>query len=327
MNDVVKVDMNKVPAALLDAVGGMDANDDLSSGVSGGFSVLSIRGSKWRVKSGGEEEVLTDSQGDTLASVRVVIVKGNKHVSKNYYEGGFVEGSSDAPSCFSIDGVKPDSSVENPVSVACANCPKNQFGSRITDSGSKAKACADNRRIAIVPEGDLPGARFNGPMLLRVPAASLSDLASYAKGMSAKGFPYNTVVTKLSFDTETAYPKIKFQAARALKEDEANELAQLYAEGEYVEKINYILAEAMVDQPTAEAAGVREVKEEDDPLAFADDAAPPQEEPEKPKAKAKAKPAKKEEPKSDPEPATVGGDDGLADDDINALLSALDSSD
>ena len=136
-NNVVEFDKSKMSLALAEALGGADANDDLSAGVSGGFSVLSFRGSKWRVKHSGDEALITDEEGETVPSLKVVMLKANKNISKNYYKDGYVEGSSDAPDCYSVDGIKPDAGVQDPVSPACASCPKNQFGSRMTEQGKK----------------------------------------------------------------------------------------------------------------------------------------------------------------------------------------------
>lgn len=311
-NNVVEFDSAKVPSKLSQALGGAEANDDLSAGVSGGFSVVSFRGSKWRVKHGGEETLLTDSEGEALPSIRVVMLKANKHISKNYYDGQYVEGSNDAPSCFSVDGIKPDAAVENPISPQCATCPKNQFGSRITESGSKAKACGDSRRVAVVPEGDYKNEQFGGPMLLRVPAASLSELAQFGKAMKAKGFPYNTIVTRVSFDPDTSYPRLKFKAVRPIADDEADEIVQLLADEEYQQKIDFVLAEAAEIKAEMSEQQPQAAPKQDDPTEF--------EEPPAAKAEAKAQPA---EPKTE-ETEEAGSDTSDELDDILAKLDSLD---
>lgn len=322
--ELIPFDQAGVPAELTDLLGGADANDDLSSGVSGGFSVISFRGSKWRVKHAGDETLLTDSEGETLPSIRVVMLKANKNISKNYYKEGYVEGSADAPTCFSVDGVKPDSAVENPQSPQCANCPHNQFGSRITDTGSKAKACSDSRRVAVIPEGDPANEQFGGPMLLRVPAASLSELAQFGKAMKGKGYPYNTIVTRISFDPDTAYPRLKFNAVRPLNQDEAGEVIECLKDEEYLQKLDFILAQAVEIDASEKIEKKEKPKAAADPTEFEE---PPKENPEeKPKAKAKAK--AKAKPKAEPEPPAEEEPtgDGLTDD-IDDILAKLDDLD
>lgn len=319
------VDMNgaKASARALAIFNDLGDNDDLSSGVTGGFSVISIRGSKWRVKSGGDEVLITDADGEMLPSLRVLMLKANKDISKNYYEGGYQEGSSDAPDCFSMDGKKPDPSVENPVAPACASCPKNVFGSKISENGSKGKACADMRRVVILPEGDFKNERFGGPMLLRVPAASLSELAAFGKAMSAKGFPYNTIITRISFDPETAYPRLKFNAVRPITEDEAGEVAALLQDESFKQKVEYILNKPV--DVTAPEGAAEEAPVQRDPTEFEEAAPPPRAA--APKA-AKPKPTVVAPPpppvEEEEEIVAAGGadDEGLGD--LDDILSKLD---
>lgn len=315
--ELIPFDQAGVPAELANLLGGEDANDDLSSGVSGGFSVISFRGSKWRVKHSGEETLITDAENEAVASIRVVMLKANKNISKNYYKEGFVEGSTDAPTCFSVDGEKPDASIEKPENPVCATCPHNQFGSRITDSGSKAKACSDTRRVAVIPEGDFKNERFGGPMLLRVPAASLSELAAFGKAMKAKHYPYNTIVTKVGFDPDTAYPKLKFSAYRPLTADESAEIIELLKDDDYRQKLDFILAKPVEVEVPQEAEPEKPKAEVKDPTEFE---VPPAEE-----KKAAAKPAAKPEPEPEPEPEKASSN--VLDDDIEGILAKLDNLD
>ena len=313
-SNVVELDSTKVSTVLAEALGGTDSNDDLSAGVSGGFSVISFRGSKWRVKHGGEETLIVDSENEALASIRVVLLKANKHISKNYYGETYKEGSTDAPICWSVDGVKPDAGVEKPQSETCAGCPNNVFGSRITENNTKAKACSDSRRVAVVAEGDWANEAYGGgPMLLRVPPASLSDLASFGKAMTAKGFPYNTIVTKVGFDPDTAYPKLKFSAARPLTEEEGLELIALLGDPEYTQKLDFVLAEAAEIKIPEEEKKPEPKPEPDDPTAFEDE-----QKPAKPAATKKA-----EAKKPEPEPTAEGPND----DELDSILAKLDDLD
>lgn len=303
MSNVVPFDGGKVPALLKDQMG----SDDLSAGVTGGFAVLSIRSSKWRVKYQGEEHPILNADGDPVASLEAVIVKANPHITKNFYAQGYSDGASEAPDCFSLDGLKPDASVEKPQSDTCARCPKNVFGSRITPAGKKAKACQDNRRLAIVPVNDIMNETFGGPMLLRVPAASLAELAMMGKNLSARGFPYNAVSVRIGFDLEASYPKLTFKPIRPLTDDEAKKVVTIMRD----DRMERILAEAVEVLPTPEA----EAEAPADPLFEQ----PTPAKATKPKAAPKPKAAAPKDEEADPAP---DGNDSL-DNDIKGILAEL----
>jgi hypothetical protein len=207
-----------------------DEDDDnaITAGIKTGFPILGFKGKTWSIRYRGEVFPLMRDDGDgPRGSVDVVILKSSEHVAKFWYERGYEEGSVEAPDCFSTNGLTPDPSSKKAQSKTCALCPKNQFGSRITPSGKKGKACSDTKRIAVTPVGDLHNETYGGPMLLRVPAASLNDMAMYAQMAKNAGFKTFAIATKISFDADQAYPKLKFSAIRPLKDDEAQVVLDL----------------------------------------------------------------------------------------------------
>lgn len=303
----------KVPAALQAFA---SSADDLSAGVSGSFAVMSFRASRWRIKYQGEETPILNGDGDPVASIEAVILKANPHITKNYYEQGYSEGAAEAPDCFSLDGVRPDASAPSRQADTCAQCPKNVFGSRITPAGKKAKACQDNRRLALVPANDLDNETFGGPMLLRVPAASLADLAMMGKNLKARGFPYNAVTVRIGFDMEASYPKLTFKPIRPLTDDEAVKVRELLHD----DRLERILAEAVElkdDAPAAEpeppADDLFEQPVQNKPKAAKPAAAKP--------AAAKPVAAKPAAAKPAPAPEPVG--EASLDDDIQGILAEL----
>lgn len=198
------------------------ANQDLSGGVSAGFGQISYKGKVWHLVDGQTRSLLADpTTGDPKASIELVIAKANPHIAKVYYPQGYEEGSTEKPTCYSNDGVAPmlDSTVAQ--STKCAICPHNQWGSKITETGAKGKACADSRRLAVVAPSDLTQLGDEAKAwLLRVPAGSLKELVAYADNLNRRQAPYNSVVTKVSFDHTVAHPKFKFTAVRWLTEQE-----------------------------------------------------------------------------------------------------------
>lgn len=184
---------------------------DLTDGASLGFPVLSYRGKVWRINSKGNETPLVTPDGDPIPSVRLILLKANPNLSKIYYAKNFSEGDSDAPDCWSLDGEKPDSQVSSPQCATCGACPKAAWGSKISDDGKELKACQDSRRLVVVPCNDVSNEALGGPMLLRVPAASLGNLVAYDDMLKKANAAYFGVATKVSFDMEVAYPKLKFE--------------------------------------------------------------------------------------------------------------------
>jgi hypothetical protein len=203
MNAITTIpDVSQVPEYLRTTSPTALTANSLSQGVSLGFPMLSIKGKTWRQVVDGDSQVILNSEGEPRSSINAVIVGANEAVSKTYYPGVYVEGSDDGPDCYSNDGIAPPLDVPDRQAPLCGGCPHNQWGS--ATSGSKSKACGDSRRLAVVI-GD-----FDKPFLLRVPATSLKGLAEYGKMLAQRQLPVHGVMTKISFDTSLAYPRLIF---------------------------------------------------------------------------------------------------------------------
>lgn len=196
--------------------------DDLSAGVQQGFGILGYKGKVWSLRYRGNDTPLMREDGDgPRNSVELVILKASQHVSKIWYEHGYQEGSSAAPDCFSTNGTTPDMGSKKKQANVCAACPRNAWGSRITPEGKQGKECSDSKRLAVVPLGDIKNEIYGGALLLRVPAASLREVAGYGEKMQALGYPYYAIGTRIAFDAGEAYPKFVFNAIRPLTDAEA----------------------------------------------------------------------------------------------------------
>lgn len=305
-----------------------DTVDELSSGVTTGFPVLSFRGKVWRMKKGGEEQALLDENGDPRPSIELVLVKGSPRLSKIYYATGYEEGSTEAPTCFSMDGVRPDPSVQDKQSDLCATCPHNVWGSKITPQGTKTKRCADARRLAVIGTGDLTNNLGRPdevtPMLLRIPGASLAPLKEYAeRTLGARGYNYFAVVTRLGFDTSTSYPKLTFRPVRVLTEQEYKTVVALRSDNDNVARVLNDHGDLLIATPSEEEQHDHDGAEQEAPKA----APTPEPKPAaKPKAASKPKPAAKAEPEPDPEPESPPPSNTKLDSlksDVDALLGSL----
>lgn len=310
MSNIVTFKAKSLPAGVAELFDVNEIGDDLSSGVTGGFAVVSIRGSKWRIKYQGDETPVLNEDGEPVPSIEVVMLKASPNVSRIYYAKSFEEGDAEEPDCYSLDGIKPEAGCRSKQADNCAVCPRAVWGSKITPAGKKAKACQDNRRMAIVPAGDIENEVNGGAMLLRVPAASLGDLSVFGKQMKGKGYPYNAIATRIGFDMNASYPKLTFKAVRALTEDELVQVAAHLRSDRLHEILNQ--AHEVAAAPAAEP--------EEAPSVDTDFEEEPEQVVAKPKAKpkAKAKPAAKK-----PAPASKPSEDDGEDDEMNDALDSI----
>lgn len=315
MSAIVKFDEAKLPAHLRNSA--MQDNTDLTANVGGGFPVLSIKGKVFTVVRGGQREMLTreDADGDMVpaSAIEVVLVKANKNFSKVYYDTGYKEGESDGknPTCYSNNGDKPEADAEKPQSKTCAACQWNVWGSKVSDNGSKVKACTDVRRIAVVPAGQL-----NDPMLLRIPPATLKPLSEYGDKLGKRAVPYNAVLTKIKFDAEMATPKLTFAPVRFLTEEEYSEVTGLLSENIVEQIIGAVHTPFTTEAAQAAAAAPATQEQEEPPAAVS--------KPAEKKATTKATKTTKAAPAKapEPEPTVVEGDD--LDAELDALLDSID---
>lgn len=253
MSNIVKFSESGVPAHIA-RMFEETANNDLSGGVSVGFPIISYKGKVWTIVEGGNRTMvhMPDDEDTPAAALEIVIVKGNPNISKTYYDGGYEEGSAEKPTCHSDDGKAPALDAQVPQAKSCAVCPRNVWGSRVTENGAKGKACSDLRRLCVVPGGEL-----TKPMLLRVPAGSLKELVAYSDMLTKRKAPYQAVLTRVGFDHTVAHQKFTFKPLGWLS---AEQLAQV-TETAKLDVVNRILGLS----PAVEDTGPATV-EEDDPL-------------------------------------------------------------
>lgn len=222
MSNIVSLANVQVPAHLAARVGAPSIlAQSLAGGIGSGESVprISIKGSRFRIAEGGTETVL-----DTT-SLDVVVVGANPRLSKTWYAKAWTPDSEpSSPDCFSMDGVSPDASSTEPQNDLCASCPQNAWGSKVTPQGKQIKACSDQKRLAVVSADDPTGPIY----LLQVTPAALQGLGKYQKELSLRGIPAEIVRTRVSFDTDASFPKLKFDFGGFLDADTQVEVDKLF---------------------------------------------------------------------------------------------------
>ena len=273
MSNLIPFDSAKLPASIAKAFS--ISFDDFSTGQKGSFPVISIKGKVFHIKRGDEKTLVTkpDGDGEPAASLEVIVLKTHPGVAKTYYSKGFSEGSVEKPDCYSNDGAAPAADAQSPQAKKCAACPHNQWGSKITEDGKKGKSCADVKRLAVAPAGQI-----NDPMLLRVPAASLKTWDQYVDLLKKRGVPPPAVVTKVSFDYTVAHPALTFKPVGFIDEAMAVEVKE-------------VLDTDVVQNIIGGAPTAAEVDNGDDAPKAAAKPAPVEEEAPAPAPKKSAKPA------------------------------------
>ena len=221
---IVPFESANLPAFLQETFG--LTNDLIVSG-GGGYPTVSIKGKVFTLKRGDDKTLITtqqDGEDVPARSLEVVILKagpaGDK-LSKVYYASGYTEGSDAKPLCYSNDGIAPGVNATEPQAKSCATCPKNVWGSHVSEDGKKGKACSDSKRLAIAPAGQI-----NDPMLMRVPAASLKALTAFGQQLAKRGVPYQAVVAKIGFDYSVAHPALTFKPVGFVDEGTLGEIKE-----------------------------------------------------------------------------------------------------
>lgn len=228
MSNLVPINVN-IPAHLAARIGAPSVlAQSVMAGLGGGpsFPKISIKGSRFRIKEGSTETVL-----NTL-ELEVVIVGANPRLSKTWYATKWDPNAEPvAPDCYSLDGVSPAVDAENPQNDLCASCPKNAWGSEVTEKGQQLKACSDHKRLAVVAADDPSGPIY----LLEVTPAALKGLNQYQRELTMRGIPAEVVKTKVTFDTDASFPKLQFAFGGFLEAETQSVVDGLFGSPEVAE--------------------------------------------------------------------------------------------
>ena len=149
----------------------------------------------------------TRQQVQTLY-VDVVIIDLNDHLSKEYRPetDKWDPSNPTPPACFSDNGLAPSQSAGSPQSPTCASCPHNAWGSRISNMGSKVKACRDIQKCAVIAPG------MQGVYRLTITPNALTNFRQYLAKFSNAQFDMEDVVTRIEFE-EGVQGTLKFNPA------------------------------------------------------------------------------------------------------------------
>lgn len=224
-----------------------------TTGISVPFPIMSIKGKTFTLKMGGKEMPFVNQGMPT--PIEVIMVNSSPYTNKAFYINGYDGMSTDAPDCWSNDGIYPDASIPAPLkqNPTCNGCRWNKFGTARSNDpgvGGKGKACSDSRRIALAFPQDLIPNQV-GPIALRLPVTSLPNLKNFVDYIAQAGFPPNGIVTRMIFDHLAAFPRVMFQFVRPLTEQE-EDLSYALEEDERTTRI--LAAPPEGDAPSVDSA-------------------------------------------------------------------------
>ena len=196
----------------------------------GSVKRITLRGRVFRLIDGGKEIAK-----NTDPSMDVVIVNGSRTVQKSYYAAEYNPDETSVPDCWSSDGERPDADATDPQHSHCKECPQSIKGS----AGAGRAACRYSMRLAVVLSKNIGGDIYQ----LILPQKSLfgqgdvdhMPFLQYAKYVAQSGYNLNMLSTRLTFDTDSDFPKLVFNRSEFLDEDNYNTAV---AQGETMIAIN-----------------------------------------------------------------------------------------
>lgn len=240
---------SNLPAEYSQLVGQLDPVDALNGGFNGINRKLGLKGCIFRDIINGKEENVWESR-----SLDVVVLTASKVGRAFYAEKWSEEAEAVAPSCWSADGdaSAPDVPEDSRQSVNCNNCPQNVKGSAEGDR----RACRFNQRVAVLLEEEIGEKKV---YQLQVPAKSIFGdpesgkfpLQAYARHLAGHKTPVSAIVTKMSFDTNSATPKLFFSPVRPLTGPELATVVEMQKHEDALKAIEFTVAKPA---PKPEAA-------------------------------------------------------------------------
>ncbi len=187
----------QVPAYLRDPALNVDT-DKFTGGIGSSRGPhISFANGRWiALDSAGNETNITQFHQQLGAYADVVVIDANPGKARVYYETEFVQGSNEAPTCFSNDGQYPDEQSTTPQAPSCAQCQWSRWGSEISkNSGKEIKACSERKKLAVLSLHSFAGPVFE----FSVSPSNLKTWNAYIRDTIGRGFPPHLLVTRVSF--------------------------------------------------------------------------------------------------------------------------------
>jgi len=159
--------------------------------------------------------------GKLKGELNVIIVNALPAVSRQFYAAEYdPNGTPTLPDCWSNLGDKPESNAANPQASNCQSCPQNVAGS----GGGSRRACAYQRRIAVVlendPNGEVYQMNLSSTSIFGKGEGNIHPFESYSRFLAANNESIDGIVTTISVDEDADNTKLLFSPVRHLTEEE-----------------------------------------------------------------------------------------------------------
>lgn len=130
---------------------------------------------------------------NTAQKMRCIVIDISEVMCKSIYEGDWKPGASDAPMCWSSNGIGPSANSQKPQSRTCADCEYNRRGSDTTLKGKPTKACRDEKYLALI----VPG--VGHPVRLVLTPTSFKNWGAYVDRFRGQPIDFAAVITTIGF--------------------------------------------------------------------------------------------------------------------------------
>jgi len=124
--------------------------------------------------------------------------------------------------CMSFDGITPSEDATFAQAKKCIVCPQNQWGSRITPNGKRAKACGEFAYLELLA---LDEGYYKYQM--RVPPTSLRAIRDYRTSLTSRGHSLKSVITNVRTHSKETHDLLSFKVVRFLEDGELENLIEL----------------------------------------------------------------------------------------------------
>lgn len=174
------------------------------------------------VKNGVFRKIVNGEEvGKLKGELNVIIINALPAVSRQFYAAEYdPNGMPTLPDCWSNLGDKPEPNASNPQASNCQSCPQNVAGS----GGGTRRACAFQRRIALVlendPNGEVYQMNLSSTSIFGKGEGNVHPFESYTRFLAANNESIDGIVTTISNDEDADNTKLLFSPVRHLTEEE-----------------------------------------------------------------------------------------------------------